>query len=82
MKSVTIQFTFEDYKLEALKFFLEGKGESLEDSLSAHTESLYHKYVPAQVREYLEKTNEKNASKGQRSASGKTKRNSDTLKQE
>ena len=29
MKTVNIQFEFEDYKLEALKFFLESKGEKL-----------------------------------------------------
>ena len=56
MKTVNIQFEFEDYKLEALKFFLEGKGEKLETILAEHTETLYRKHVPSQVREYLEKS--------------------------
>lgn len=56
MKTVNIQFEFEDYKLEALKFFLESKGEKLESTFEEHAEILYRKHVPSQVREYLEKS--------------------------
>ena len=56
MKTVNIQFEFEDYRLEALRFFLESKGEKLEAILAEHTETLYRKHVPSQVREYLEKS--------------------------
>ena len=55
MKQTTIQFSFDDSKLEAIKLYLQGKDAELDNELQGFMESLYKKNVPVQVREYIDK---------------------------
>ena len=55
MKQTTIQFSFDDGKLEAIRLYLQGKDAELDSELRDFMESLYKKNVPAQVREYIDK---------------------------
>ncbi len=54
MKKTTINVSFEDEKLSALKMYLEQKGQSVESELEKALDSLYAKTVPAGVREFLD----------------------------
>lgn len=55
MKQTTIQFSFDDGKLEAIRLYLQGKDAELDSELQGFMESLYKRNVPAQVREYIDK---------------------------
>ena len=55
MKKVTVQFSFDEEKLEALKIFLEEKGKTIDDELTDLVCSLYEKTVPQKVQFFLEK---------------------------
>lgn len=55
MKPVTIEFSFDNSKLEAIHIFLKEKNSSLSDELEAFMDYLYKKYVPSQVRDFIEK---------------------------
>ena len=55
MKQTTIQFSFDDSKLEAIRLYLQGKDAELDSELQGFMESLYKKNVPIQVREYIDK---------------------------
>lgn len=54
MKKTTISVNFDDEKLSAAKLYMEQKGLSFEDEMERAAEALYGKYVPANVREFLE----------------------------
>lgn len=54
MKKATIHVAFDDEKLSAAKLYMEQKGLSFEEEMEKAAESLYGKYVPANVREFLE----------------------------
>lgn len=51
MKCISIPFNEE--KLSALKMFMEQKGRNVTDDIAEYADSLYIKYVPANVREYI-----------------------------
>ena len=55
MKPTKIEFSFDDAKLEAIQLFLRDKESTLSDELDHFMDALYKKYVPQQVREYIEK---------------------------
>lgn len=54
IKKVSINFSFDEEKLNALKIYLAQKGVPLEDELEKATEVVYAKYVPQNVREFIE----------------------------
>ena len=55
MKQTTVEFSFEDEKLEAIKIFLNDKNTTLTDKLVSFMESLYNDCVPEDVRSYIER---------------------------
>ena len=57
MKQVTVQFSFDEEKLDALKIFIAGKNVNIETEMVQAMEDLYAKHVPVRVREYLSKKN-------------------------
>lgn len=65
MKKVTVQFIFDEEKLEALKVFLDEKGKTLDEGLTDLVGSLYERTVPQKVQFFLEEKT--------RADSGKTK---------
>ncbi len=54
MKKTTVSITFDDEKLSAAKLYMEQKGLSFETEMEKAADALYGKYVPANVREFLE----------------------------
>jgi len=54
MKKTNISFQYDEDKLNAVKMFLEQKNVDLDEELEAFMESIYKKYVPAGVRDYIE----------------------------
>ena len=55
MKPTTIEFSFDDAKLEAINIFLKDKNATLNDELERFLDSLYKDYVPQEVRSFIEK---------------------------
>lgn len=55
MKPTTIEFSFDDTKLEAINIFLKEKSNTLNDELERFMDALYKKHVPQPVREFIEK---------------------------
>jgi len=55
MKQTTIQFDFDETKLEAISIYLKTKEGTLNKELEDFMEALYKKTVPAAVREFIEK---------------------------
>lgn len=60
-KSVTVSIDTE--KLTALEMYLGQKNLNLSDELEKYAEQLYQKYVPSNVREFIELTAAKKATK-------------------
>lgn len=54
MKKTTVQVPFEEEKLTATKLYMEQKELSFEEEMEKAAEALYGKYVPANVRDFLE----------------------------
>lgn len=54
IKKVPINFSYDEEKLNALKIYLTQKGVTLEDELEKATEVVYAKYVPQNVREFID----------------------------
>ncbi len=54
MKKTTIKFEYSEEKLMALESYLEKKDTDLDTELEDTIEKLYEKYVPSQVREFIE----------------------------
>lgn len=54
IKKVPINFSYDEEKLNALKIYLAQKGATLEEELEKATEVVYAKYVPQNVREFIE----------------------------
>ena len=55
MKKTTINISYDEEKLSALKMYLGQKGSSLDDELVKMLDTLYGKTVPASVREFKSK---------------------------
>jgi len=54
MSMTELNVTFPTEKLEALRFFIGKKDQSIEQELQDYLDKTYEKMVPAQVREYVE----------------------------
>ena len=54
MKQVNLTVPFEERKLSALNLYMKKKGVELETELQDALNRLYAKYVPTQVREYID----------------------------
>ena len=55
MKQKTIQVSFDDERLDAVRMFLEQRGIRIEDEMCNYIEVLYNKYGPQGVRDYIDK---------------------------
>jgi hypothetical protein len=55
MKPTTIEFSFDDAKLDVINIFLKDKNATLNDELEHFMDSLYKDYVPQEVRSFIEK---------------------------
>ena len=55
MKPTTIQFEYDDARLEAIRICLTDKQTDLNHELESFMDSTYKKYVPASVRDFIEK---------------------------
>lgn len=53
-KNTSINILFDSEKLAALNIYLNEKGTTLEDEMSAACESLYQKTVPSTVRSFID----------------------------
>lgn len=58
MKPITIQFEYDNAKLEAIRICLADKQTDLNHELENFMDSTYKKYVPAPVRDFIEKKEE------------------------
>ena len=56
MKQTTIQIRTEQEKINAIRICLPAKDGSLEQELADYVDVLYRKYVPASVRDFIEKS--------------------------
>ena len=54
MADKEIKVSFPEAKVEALEFFLKEKDEQIEPMIKEHMDKLYEKYVPPQVRKFVE----------------------------
>jgi hypothetical protein len=54
MKKATVQVSFDSEKLGAIKQYMGKKDSELQTELDETMQKLYEKYVPAQVREYID----------------------------
>lgn len=63
MKQVTIQFTYDDERLEALRIYLADNGSTIEDELTSALDAVYKKTVPSQVRTFLDKRSQSEPTK-------------------
>lgn len=58
MKKESITIQMEAEKLRAVKRYMEKKDADLEQELYDQLQKLYEKYVPANVREYIDESSE------------------------
>ena len=69
VKNISIQISYDEEKLEALKVFLDEKGKTMDGELTELLNSLYEKTVPQKVQLFIEKKNrphiEKQKAKGE-----------------
>ena len=63
MKKESMKISFNAEKLRAVKTYMEKKEIDLEDELVDQLEKLYDKYVPANVREYIDDKQEEEKKK-------------------
>lgn len=54
MKKTTINLAYDDEKLAALRIYLDQKNTTIENELLTTLETLYTKYVPGNVREFIQ----------------------------
>lgn len=68
MKNATIAVSFDEEKLAAAKLYLAQKDMRAEEELGKAMEALYLKYVPGNVREFIEMKNKLERPKKMRTA--------------
>ena len=56
MKKTTIQINYDDEKYRAITMYLQKKEKKIESEVALFMEELYKKYVPSDVRKYLDLT--------------------------
>ena len=54
MKKTNITFGYDDEKLSALKMYMEQKDADFSDELLKAVDSMYAKYVPSNVRDFID----------------------------
>ncbi len=54
MSTTELKIPFPTEKLDALRFFIGKKEQTIEQKLEAHLDKTYERIVPAHVREYVE----------------------------
>ena len=54
MSTTELKVLFPSERLDALRFFMEKKEQTIEQELKDYLDKTYEKVVPAQVREYVE----------------------------
>ena len=68
MKETTIQIKTELEKINAIRIYTNGKGNDIEQELTDYVDTLYRKYVPPAVREFIEKADEQEQASNRRQA--------------
>ena len=58
MKQDTVTVSFDAAKLKAIKLYMSRKEVSLEQELAEQLQKLYERYVPVNVRDYIEEAEE------------------------
>ncbi len=66
MKKTMIKFEYSEEKMMALNSYMEKKETDLDTELEDVIEKLYEKFVPNQVREFIEVKEEINMKKGKK----------------
>lgn len=84
MKKDTVKVSFEAEKLRAINIYMEKKELDLEDELMDQLQKLYEKYVPANVRKYIDEKQEEAIMrrKPKKSAKKQVETNIPSIKQE
>lgn len=77
MKPTTIEFSFDDAKLDAINIFLKDKNATLSEELDRFMDALYKKHVPQAVREFIEKKEAEDAKASPPQRSTRKKPNAD-----
>lgn len=54
MKKATVNLSYDAEKLNAVRRYMARKNQALEEELGEFLQKLYEKYVPSNVREYIE----------------------------
>ncbi len=54
MKKISVSIMYEDEKLNAVKMYMEQRDLDFKEELEKSVDSLYAKYVPANVREFID----------------------------
>ena len=63
MKKTSVSIMYEDEKLNAVKMYMEQRDLDFKEELEKSVDTLYAKYVPANVREFIEMTTAKKPSR-------------------
>jgi hypothetical protein len=66
MKQGKVEIRYDSEKLEAIKYYLEEKGSSLDAEMELLMQELYEKSVPSVVRSFIEKRPVTETKKGKR----------------
>jgi hypothetical protein len=69
MSEAELKVEFPDEKLDALRYFTEKSGSTVEDKLKEYLDKTYEKVVPQQVRDYVENRNQRQAGPAQKESS-------------
>ena len=59
MKKTSVSIMYDDEKLNAIKLYMSQRDLDFKEELEKYVDSLYAKYVPANVREFIEMTTAK-----------------------
>ena len=54
MKKISVSIMYEDEKLNAVKMYMEQRDLDFKEELEKSVDALYAKYVPANVREFID----------------------------
>lgn len=54
MKKISVSIMYEDEKLNAVKMYMEQRDLDFKEELEKSVDSLYAKYVPSNVREFID----------------------------
>lgn len=54
MKKINITVSYDDEKLSAIQYYMSKKNVDLHSELEKSMDSFYNKYVPSNVREFVE----------------------------